>query len=318
MSSPQPLKTLATPRRPRRVNVLLNAFSGTTAGKNRDELQNSLQVAFGKHDISANLKFLPGDDLGSGAERALQEVISGEADAIIIGGGDGSIRTVAAVVAGSGAPLGILPLGTLNHFAKDLKIPLAIDQAVGVIAAGETRPIDIGEANGKIFINNSSIGIYPYLVLDRERRRHGQKLPKWLAMGIASLKVLRNLPIRRLSINAPQWKDVVSSPCVFIGNNEYHLSGSRLGSRDKLDEGKLCLYVAKQESRASLLWLAGRSIIGLVHQESDLRSMLLTAVEIQSQRKKILVAFDGEIETLQSPLKYQIRPGALRVFAKAT
>ncbi len=166
-------------------------------------------------------------------------MISGEADAIIVGGGDGSIRTVAAIVAGSGVPLGILPLGTLNHFAKDLKIPLGIDEAVEIIAAGKTSLVDIGEANGKIFINNSSIGIYPYLVLDRERRRHRKKLPKWLAMGIASLKVFRNLPIRRLSINAKQWKDVCRSPCVFIGNNEYHLTGPGVGSRDMIYKNKL-------------------------------------------------------------------------------
>ena len=316
MSSSEPLQALGAPRKPRRVNVLLNANSGTTAGKSRDGLRNSLQTAFRSHDIAANLQFLPSDDLGSSAERALRDVISGEADAIIVGGGDGSIRTVAAIIAGSGVPLGILPLGTLNHFAKDLKIPLAIDEAVGIIAAGETSLVDMGEANGKLFINNSSIGIYPYLVLDRERRRHRQKLPKWLAMGIASLKVLRNLPIRHLSINAKQWKDVCRSPCVFIGNNEYHLTGPGLGSRERLDGGQLCLYVAKQEGRAALLWLATRSILGLVHQESDLRSVLLTAVEIVSHRKRILVAFDGEIETLQSPIKYQIRPGALRVFAK--
>ena len=95
MNSPEPLQTFGPPRKPRRVNVLLNAFSGTTAGKSRDELRNSLQAAFEKHDISTHLEFLPGEDLGSGAQRALQEVIRGEADSIIVGGGDGSIRTVA-------------------------------------------------------------------------------------------------------------------------------------------------------------------------------------------------------------------------------
>jgi diacylglycerol kinase family enzyme len=97
-------------------------------------------------------------------------VVAGEIDAVVVGGGDGSIRTVASVLVGSDVPLGILPLGTLNRFAKDLRIPLFVDGAVAVIASREKSYVDVGELNGEIFINNSSIGIYPYLVVERERR----------------------------------------------------------------------------------------------------------------------------------------------------
>ena len=90
----------------------------------------------------------------------------GEIDAIVVGGGDGSVRTVAGVLADTGVPLGVLPLGTLNHFAKDLGIPLKVEQAAAAIAAGHTRNVDIAEVNGKTFINNSSIGIYPYMQLN--------------------------------------------------------------------------------------------------------------------------------------------------------
>src|ERR1700730_2858143 len=105
-------------------------------------------------------------ELCSAAKRVRQRVVAGELDAVVVGGGDGRIRTVASVLAGSDVPLGIIPLGTLNHFARDLRIPVFADRAIAVIASGEKRYVDVGEINGKIFINNSSIGIYPYLFLN--------------------------------------------------------------------------------------------------------------------------------------------------------
>jgi diacylglycerol kinase family enzyme len=146
--------------KPQRVSVLLNVSSGTVEGTGRDRLLEQLKAAFDKQGISALLAFVPGPDLRPAAQSALQQATRGELDAIMVGGGDGSISTVAGVLAGSSVALGILPLGTLNHFAKDLKIPPAIEEAVAIMGLGETRAVDLGEVNGRIFINNSSIGLY--------------------------------------------------------------------------------------------------------------------------------------------------------------
>src|SRR5262249_35769174 len=133
------------------------------------------------------------------AKRALAKAVASEIDAVMVGGGDGSIRCVAEVLAATGVPLAVLPLGTLNHFAKDLGVPLDVNGAVAVVAQGETRKVDIGEVNGRVFLNTSSIGIYPYMVLDRERLRK-TGLSKWSAMGMAALHALQHLPRRRLRI----------------------------------------------------------------------------------------------------------------------
>ena len=301
--------------KPQRVRVLLNAFSGKSGGEGRDKIRNALESAFQNQTLTASFESLKGEDLRAGAERALRRVTAGEVDAIVVGGGDGTISTVTSVIAGSGVPLGIIPLGTLNHFAKDLKIPTAIDEAVAIIAAGQLRSVDVGEVNGRIFVNNSSIGFYPYLVLDRERRTSREGLPKWFAMILASLQALRYFPLRRLSIRTPSSAEAYRSPCVFIGNNVYRISGRSLGTRDRLDEGQLSVYVAKQQSRLALLWLAFRSVLGFLDQQTDLRAFHLPTVEISSHHGRLLIAFDGEIETIRSPLHYRIRPGALRVFA---
>lgn len=304
--------------KPHRVSVLLNATSGKADREGRDKLREELETAFAKHEIHADLQFLSGKELRTAAERALQKAPEDKPDAVIVGGGDGSIRTVASVLADRGMPLGIIPAGTLNHFAKDLKIPLTIDAAVTLIAGGEIRLVDVCEVNGLIFINNSSIGIYPYLVLDRERRRRRSGLPKWLAMVLAVFQAFWHFPLRRLSIRGAGWTETVRSPCVFVGNNEYHLTGSSAGSRDKLDGGQLCLYVAKQQSMSALFSLACRSVIGLLNRSQDLRVVTLSSVDITSRRRKLLVAFDGEVEAIRSPLHYRIRPQALRVFVPPT
>jgi diacylglycerol kinase family enzyme len=293
---------------------LLNSSSGTAAGKKEDDLRAELERGFRKRNISTTIEFVPSPELRAAAERSVQKATAGEFDAIVVGGGDGTIRTVAGAMVGRHIPLGIIPLGTLNHFAKDLDIPLSINGAIETIAAGVYRNVDVGEVNGEIFINNSSIGIYPYLVLDRDRRRARQGMSKWPAMFLAGLRAIRNLPLRRLRIRAGDWQDAVRSPCVFIGNNRYDLKGPLFGGRDRLDAGELCLCVAKQQSRLGLLWLGAKCVTGVVDRR-DLRIQTLDALEVDSRRKRLLVACDGEIELMRTPLKYKTRRAALRVLA---
>jgi diacylglycerol kinase family enzyme len=165
-----------------------------------------------------------------------------------------------------------------------------------------------------VFINNSSIGIYPYLVLDRDRRREHHGLSKWTAMAWATVRAFRNLPLRRLMVSGPDGQGLYRTPCVFIGNNEYELHGSSFGSRSSLDGGELFLFVANQQSRLALLWLAIRCITGSLKQR-DLRIVAAKAVEVTSHRKRLLVSHDGEIQFMQTPLRYRIRRSAVRVLA---
>jgi diacylglycerol kinase family enzyme len=303
--------------KPLKVAALINATAGTVARQQTQTLQSALASAFERRGISADLQFVPSDQLQEAAEAARLKAASGEVDAVAVGGGDGTISTVAAALAGTGIPLAVLPLGTMNHFAKDLGIPTDLEAAVAVISAANTRAIDVAAVNGEVFVNNSSIGIYPYIVLDRDRRRsrHGQS--KWVAMFWAALRMLRYFPLRRLSIRAEGWSEPCRTPCVFVGNNEYCLDASSFGTRERLDTGTLCLYVAKQQSRLALLWLAFRSAIGFLDRKRDLRTFKAKSVDISTRRKRLLVALDGEVTVMRSPLEYRVRPGALRVFVPA-
>jgi YegS/Rv2252/BmrU family lipid kinase len=301
--------------KPSRVAVLLNRAAGTIVCRDGRTLGETIAAAFDQHGITATLEFLSGEELKESARRSLQRSKKNEIDALVVGGGDGSIATVAGVVADTGLPIGILPLGTFNHFARDLGIPLQVEQAIDLIAAGQARLVDLGEVNGESFVNNSSIGIYPHLVVGRERLREQRGMGKWTATALAAWRTLRNFPLRRLHIRAEGLAERHHSPCVFIGNNEYCLTGPTVGKRERLDAGELCVYVARQQSRLALFWLACRSLLGFLDQSQDLRALKAPNIEITSSTRRLLVALDGEVITLHTPLRYRARPNVLRVYA---
>lgn len=298
-----------------RILVVVNAEGGTVRSGDVDAER--LSAALARAGLVAEVVFAASAAVQRTAERALREAAARRVDAVVVGGGDGTVGTVAAVVAGTGVPLGILPLGTLNHFAKDLGLPLDVDGAAGVIAAAWTREVDVAEVNGRVFVNNSSIGLYPYMVVDRERRRSTAGHGKGLAMALAFLRMLWRFPRRRLSIRSKGWSAPYRTPCLFVGNNEYSVELLTLGRRRRLDAGKLWLFVATPRSARALLWFAFRAAFGGLDQAGDFETLRAEEVEIRMRTSRVHVALDGEVATLRPPLTYRVRPGALRVLAPA-
>ena len=308
MAPPQSL-----PAKGQKLAVLLNAGAGTAIHRGADGLRSDLAATLEALDVAAEFEFCRGQDLKRLAEAALARAKAAEIVAVVVGGGDGSIRTVAGVLAGTNVPLGILPLGTLNHFAKDLGIPLHLKEAAEVIAGCKTRAVDLAEVNGETFINNSSIGIYPYIVIDRERRRAHHKLAKWLAMVPALFRVLKHFPRRQLALSAEGWTRPYHTPCLLIGNNEYGMEFFELGRRHHLDRGEISVYVVKQRRPLGFFWMICRMVFGKVSQARDIESFRLKELQVRSKTSRLPVALDGEVEMIHPPLHYRARPGALRV-----
>src|SRR5882757_426639 len=152
----------------KRVVVILNAKGGSVAGHDT-ETRDQIVAAFVGHGIDAEVILSAGRTMGHAVREQLRRG-AGTLFSIVAGGGDGTVRTVAQELVGSDVVLGVLPLGTLNHFARDLGLPLDIPGAVSVIVGGVTAAIDVAEVNDRIFVNNSSIGLYPNLVRDRDRQ----------------------------------------------------------------------------------------------------------------------------------------------------
>lgn len=250
-----------------------------------------------------------GDEIRAAAEHA----VKAGGDAIVAGGGDGTINTVAAVVVGTALPLGVLPLGTLNHFAKDLGIPLTLDEAAQVVLDGTVCQVDVGEINGRIFLNNSSLGVYPAIVRLRERYQAGG-LGKWIAALWAGLTVLRRHPFMTVRIVAEGQELLRRTPFVFVGNNEYRMVGLHAGTRESLAKGRIALYVLSAERRIGLLRLAWQVLRKGVDQVQELDLLSVEQATIETRRRQVQIALDGEVIVSATPLAYRARPQDLQVY----
>jgi len=233
------------------------------------------------------------------------------ADVVIACGGDGTVSAVASAVVGSQTALGVIPLGTLNHFAKDLHIPFDLAAAARIISQAKTDSLDVGEVNGHIFVNNSSIGIYPAIVIGRERRRRtGRSKP--VAFLQATLQALRRYPFLDVRIDAKGDRTTQRTPFVFAGNNEYEIKGLHIGSRHSLNQGRLYLYVAAPVSRLGLLGIALAALLGVIDKTKSLQMFGVPEAFIETPQRVIAVSADGEVLRLRTPLHYVLRPRALK------
>jgi len=295
---------------PTPLEIIINASSGTIG---KVEIGDQLANLFGQGGIDARISLArSGKQLVELARRAANS----DAATIVAGGGDGTINAVASTLVDTGKTLGVLPLGTLNHFARDLGIPLDLQGAANNIIANHAVPIDVGEVNGHIFLNNSSLGLYPSLVHEREQKQrlgHG----KWPAFLRAALSVMRLYPFLDVRLSVDGREIVSRTPFVFIGNNEYEMENFNIGRRARLDGGELSLYFSHRTRRLGLVWLALRALMARVRNAEEFVAMRATEVLIETRRARIRVATDGEVLVMQSPLRYRLRPGALNVIVPA-
>jgi YegS/Rv2252/BmrU family lipid kinase len=232
---------------------------------------------------------------------------------LVAAGGDGTISTAAAALVDSATVLGVLPFGTLNHFAKDLDIPLELEEAVGNIIDGNSIAVDVGEVNGRVFINNSSLGLYPHMVRDREHQHSRLGRGKFRSLVWASIAAFRRYPFLTVRLDVEGTKRVQVTPLVFVGNNEYSMEGFNIGERARIDGGRLSIYIVKKQGRAALVRLSLEALFGRLRQARDFEALTATDFVIETRHSRILVATDGEVQGMKSPLHYRIRPRSLHV-----
>jgi len=295
-----------------KVRVIVNKGGGTSRGDDEETAQ--IRAAFAAAGVDADVRPTESADIFDALKGA---AAAPGLDAVVAGGGDGTLSCAAGHLAGTTRPLGILPLGTLNHLARDAGIPVKLEEAVAVIAAGNVRAIDVAEVNGRVFVNNSSVGLYPDMVRLREVEQERLGRSKRMAMLSASLTTLRHFRRHRLWISAEGLEQPVRTPMLFVGNNRYQVNLLALGQREALDEGELCLYAVRARGRAHLLWAGIRGIFGRLDQQRDFVTAYVDEAEVSSDRDSLTVSADGETVRLETPLKYRIRPKALRLIVPA-
>jgi diacylglycerol kinase family enzyme len=268
--------------------------------------------AFRQAQLEAEIRTAAG---GQAIREQAEGALRGGSRIVVAAGGDGTVSTVAGVLAGTQATLGILPIGTLNHFARDLNIPTDLDAATKVVAGGRVSQVDVGEVNGRVFVNNSSLGLYPELVDQRQRlQRLGRN--KLTASIFAAVAEFRRYPFVEARFEVEGKEFLRRTPLAFVGNNLYQMEALILGKRERIDQGILCLYVTYQVGRIGLIGLALTALLGLLRAR-HFNSISTQKLSIESPHKRLRVATDGEVSMMETPLRYRSRPGALRVLTPA-
>jgi diacylglycerol kinase family enzyme len=291
--------------------VLLNAEAGTAAreGLRPEELRRQFEEA----GLDVEVDAVPTASLRDRARRAA----AAGADCVVAAGGDGTVGTVASALVGTRTTLGILPVGTRNHFARDLGLPTDLPAAILTIARGHARVVDVGEVNGRVFVNNASIGLYPEMVEERERRQHlgWRKNVATLWAGVVALRRFRMVHVR---LAAAGDSERLKTPFVFVGNNQYAMSLFALGTRACLDDGHLSLYTANVSRRFSLVRIVILALLGRLEQTRDFQQRCVSEAWLDSRWWRLRVALDGEVLSLAPPLHFRARPAALRVMVPET
>ena len=291
------------------ISVIINERSGAAR---HPDTGSKIQSLFAKHGLHVQLERVPDPgDLPARARRA-----AARGDVLVAAGGDGTVNTVAGVAVETHATMAVLPMGTLNHFAKDLGLPLDLEHAVATVAGGQTHEVDIGEVNGRIFVNNSSVGLYPRMVWERDvEQRRGRN--KWTAFAIAMMRTWRDYRTITAHLMVGDQAADVRTPFIFVGNNHYTAEGFQLGGRSRLDEGRLSIYLAPECGRFEVLALPVRALTRRLDSGAPFVEFAAETVTVDIESRRVSVAVDGEVALMTSPLEYRVRSRALRAIVSA-
>jgi diacylglycerol kinase family enzyme len=296
--------------------VVLNGAAGTLAGLDCAEVATRIEAAFSSAGHSARVVVSAPDSLDEDIRAAAEDE---SADVVVIGGGDGTVSRAAGRLDPLGKAMGVLPLGTLNLFARDLGIPIDLDDALAALATAELRKVDLGEVDGHVFLSNATFGIYPRMVKARERRRRLTGVSKWPAMIWAAVRTLRRLRPVTLEVEREGERVIVRTALFMVANNRVADTMGPYLTRETVDGGELALYIARSRTALGLVKLALSAIAGRVNDNPDLISEGGARTVIVSGPKPTYpVALDGEVVDLEPPMTFRLRARSLAVLCPKT
>lgn len=245
---------------------------------------------------------------------AVKRVVRGGARRVLVAGGDGTIATAAAALVDTPAELAVLPGGTLNHFARDLGISTVAAEALLLASKPACRGVDVGMVNGRIFLNTSSVGAYVRFVRVRDalESRFGYRI----ASTIAAFRLLFTLRLAAVELEVDGRARLYRTPLVFIGVGERELRLPLLGNRVPNGRRGLHVMVVRGRSRARLLAMALAAVargVKAVSHTPQFESFIVDHCTITVHQPRTVIALDGELVTLSTPFRYELRRDALTV-----
>lgn len=294
-----------------RLHTIVNGRAGSVIGLDRETLVQRLRDTLGGTGHDVEVEIVEPGDLTAAVERAAAR----SPEVIVVGGGDGTVRSAASLLLHGPIALGILPLGTLNRLARDLGIPVDIDGAAATLAGSSIREIDVAELNGRPFLCNSLIGLPPIYSRQRARQR-GQPFVQRITAYAGTLRhILRSR--RKLSITVDDGVERIKlrALSMAVSNNPYADAAGIIPKRPQLDRGELGVYIARHASGWALARAFARAMLGRWRTDPALIASVAHKLEIHTSKSSIRVSNDGEVEITETPLRYRSLPRALKVLA---
>ncbi len=299
--------TLCPPQDPAAPLIfIINAASGRSdAETKRAVIEQALQAA----GRTGELRFTRPADLPRVAREASATALATRS-AVVAVGGDGTINAVAQAAHAAGCAMGVVPLGTFNYFARTHGISTEPAQAAQMLMQAVPTPVQVGTVNGHVFLVNASLGLYPVLLEDRETYKARFGRSRWVALGAACLTLLRFHRQLRLQIDQGGVVRNVRTPTLFVGNNRLQLEqvGVSLSEHPAraLDDGQIAAVMLKPMGTLAMVGLMLRGAMGTLGEADSVESFAFSRMVVQPRRRKIKVAFDGEVTRMRTPLEFRV------------
>lgn len=289
---------------------IINAASGSSAGEaKRAVIEDALQAA----GRQGELRFAKPDELDRVAQQAAADALA-RRSAVVAVGGDGTINAVAQAAHGAGCPMGVVPLGTFNYFARTHGIATEPAEAAQMLMQAQPVPVQVGTVNDHVFLVNASLGLYPDLLEDRETYKSRFGRSRWVALGAACMTLLRAHRQLRLQIDEGGVLREVRTPTLFVGNNRLQLEQVGLNLSDHparaLDDGRIAAVMLKPIGTLTMAWLMLRGAVGTLGEADSVESFAFQRMRVKPRlaygRRTIKVAFDGEVTRMRTPLEFRV------------
>jgi len=294
-------------RFPRGVTAILNVGSGS---QRQHELAEIVTHVFAENDIDLDVQLAhrPAD-----IPRFTRAAVDSGRSMVLAGGGDGTISTVASVLCGTETILGVLPCGTFNYFARLLGIPLDPEAAARACIDGEVKSVPLGEVNGRVFLNNSSMGLYPALLRQREESYKRWGRSQFVAYISAAWGLVRPRSHLEIHMIIDGKERSFFTPLIFSASNRNQIEEFGMPGAPCIDQHKLAFYVLPPVGRLGLFRLSWRMIRRKLTPAKDFQLLCSDEVHVHTRRRSITVAYDGELERMNTPLTFRLKPDAIQV-----
>ncbi|ESW59567.1 MAG: hypothetical protein Q27BPR15_16795 [Rhodobacter sp. CACIA14H1] len=293
------------PVEPATICVLANPASGRAK---RDS--GTLDLAMRVFGPQVSLRRL---DAGQTFEDAVKSALADGFTTIVAAGGDGTVAAVAHALSGSGASLGVLPLGTFNFMSRGLGLPEEPEAAARAILAGHPHRISVGTVNGLVFLNNVSLGLYPRILAERESAYARWGRFRFLAYWTVIVTLVRAQRMQTFTIETEEGAREVRTPLIFIARSAYQLERFGLSARDIISDDRFAVFVAKAGTRWHLMRLAMHLAMRRLVPGDDVELFSAKSLVIRTPKRRPRVAFDGEKRRMLAPLRFEIKEDSLSI-----